>query len=313
MLGNVLNDSPVIKNDTPIPITDMNLHEWASHHFKKHETIKPMTVDSYIRASGLGKVCAREEVLAARYGIMREKLWTPDNNWTVNLGSGVHWAFQNLILGPAKLLTGMWRCSVCTHLHGTGGPIVIPDICESCGIKRSEFVCQVCRKPLNRNAEVFDTTRKMCNDCGNEAVPNDFEYVEVYLVDEELKIHGHCDGFATDEISLWEFKTANPFAMKKFKMGDIYPYYIEQAQFYLYVSDRKRMKFVFIDKGENDIRLAWVEKVINRSEQDIDAIKHKVTSLRNGLNGGEMPGRICGNMSCPRAKDCQLASICFDV
>jgi len=322
MLGNIIKsikkDTSTVEEST-IPIRDVRLVDWGIENLKSEDTIRPMKSGTYIRASGLGGVCAREEVLAARHDIIRTKPWSSDIKWAMAIGTGLHYVFQNEILGPRKLLTGQWKCSNCNRIHGSfSEPTVMPDGCDGCGFKSGTLICVKCHNECkrNRDPEIDKSyTNKVCEQCGEawEVVPVMFEYVELYLVDHELGIHGHTDGFHPIPTDMWEFKTANGWSMKGFRNGDIYDKYKVQAQFYLATANRRRMRFVFLDKSTNSIKDSWLEVFVNRDQQQFDEIRSNIIALREGLDGGPLPKRICGTRSCPRAKECQLEDICFSV
>jgi hypothetical protein len=256
-----------------------DLVKWAKKNIRREQEVLPLQPDSWIRASGIGWMCPREEVLCARHGVVRKEVVGPDTMWTYDVGTGMHWVMQNLVLGPRGLITGCWRCRACGAEQGGY---------EDHKLLAYPEHCPACEDPVLG-----------------------FEYVEMRVADEELRVHGHVDGFHPNGDDTWEFKTSNSYAMKAIKSGVIWPAYVEQADTYMEMSDRKRTRMVFIDKDKTTIAQAWHQVILPRSKSRWTAVRRKVLVLREGLSGGKLPGKVCATKTCNRAEGCSVVKQCF--
>ncbi len=255
--------------------------DWAVKAYRTERVAVPMKADTVIRASSIGWMCFREEVLAARHGITRKEVVSADSNWTYSVGHAVHWAMQNEVLGPKGQIVGEWRCRSCGDHQG--------------------------------GAEDYDL-RPYPEDCPKCHSPElGFEYVELPLYDSELLIRGHCDGFHPNGVDIWEFKSSNSYAMKAIRQGQIWPAYKVQGQIYLHLTGRKRFRFLFVDKGENVLKRAWHPMLIERDQKEIDAKKKAIVQMREAIASPKkkLPERICANETCDRAKNCPVVTQCF--
>ena len=90
------------------PVAD--LKQLILDRYGRKEEKPPPSLDSfYYRASGLAYVCPRQEVLQAQHKVptMVRKDCTEIANYDV--GTGMHYAMQNLILPKIGVIRGAWK------------------------------------------------------------------------------------------------------------------------------------------------------------------------------------------------------------
>lgn len=261
------------------PDPDEDLVEWASTSLRTVVEKPPMKPGDWLRASKVGYLCPREEVLCFKYDITRTEVITADNRWTFDIGTSMHWGMQNLVLGPQKKIVGVWRCRQCGKLHGSYEENDIrffPEGCEQDGT----------------------------HDAG-------FDYVEATILHHDLLLSGHLDGLHPNPDDIWEFKTANPFAVLRMMKDGLPSHYRIQIHPYLRGVGRKRARFVFLNKGENSIKKGWKTLNVEFDPEIWDGVRRDILDLREGLDGGPVPDRICATADCPRAKSCPVRAQCF--
>ena len=268
--------------DTPSLVSLIN------EKFLRTRPIPPPTAESFLRASSLPSLCAREEALAARLKIERVDQVDVDLNLTFAQGSGMHWVFQNEVF-PAlgNVLVGQWQCKVCDVVVGglgsTEGNVPMPETCVSC-----EELKQVVIWPAD--------------------VPR-FEYLEQHFVNEKFRFSGHNDGFLRlPEFmhlgdGVFELKSISQFRAKKIKdVPDVG--HAVQAQAYMWLTNTKWCLILYWDKGT--YRDCLTEHYIERDEDCIEQIKTELASIWHGIDTGVLPERFCTSADCNRAVECGL-------
>lgn len=281
----------LVRPDTP------SIVRLITEKFVRVNSKAPMKVTDWIRASSLSSICAREEVLASKFGIERVDSTDSDLNLTFAQGTGMHWVMQNQIF-PAlgKILVGKWRCTTCHDLVGGMdtpiGNIPMPDSCAKC---KPRSVSPTPVSPSDSEAPRF-------------------EYVEQFFANKEYRLTGHNDGFLRipgyKELGdgIFELKSISAFRAKGIKdvpdMG-----HAVQAQAYMWLTGCKWALLLYWDKGT--FRGPLTEHFVERDEDTIDQIKNTLKSIWDGIESGALPERICTSEDCKRAGECMLAKPCF--
>ena len=126
--------------------------------------------DEWLPVSRISTLCPRALVIADRLDLDLVDEWDAQARWRADRGTALHHVFQNLWLGPSKMLLGGWKCPKCAFVHGA-----------------------------NENGEVWPATvvvcPDMCEKCGQKWRRQDpFTYVEPHSVDEQLRVRGRIDG-----------------------------------------------------------------------------------------------------------------------
>jgi hypothetical protein len=250
--------------------------KWLSERLGGTRIKPPMQPNDPIRASGIGWMCMREEVLRAKLLIPKETVNNANDDWTMGLGTALHYVLQNEILGPVGELIGDWRCLGCGQLM------------EDTTMPSERHSCQ---KWESDGSGWFYVEKTFVMDPGG------------------LNIRGHIDGIHPSG-DVWEFKSANPYAMKNIRQGVIYPAYVDQVHVYMAAVKAVQTRFMFIDKGGAGMKSIF--PVVVKYDPSIwDDIEKRVVQLREGLSGGKLPQRICANRECSRAKGCPVVAECF--
>jgi len=235
--------------------------------------VLPMKADSVIRISELSWLCPREEVICSLMDIERTDKEDIESSFRMNLGTEYHRVLQNDLLGPARMIQGVWKCERCNAVHGLeSDPIYKPKKCSWC---RAES-----RWLLYKELEVFD---------------------------KERLIRGHCDGPFED--STWEFKTTSAFRFSE--LTTPLPSHIAQASLYAYYLHRKTLRVLYINREAP--RFVGMTKlyIVPRNDAMVAGNWMKVDMIREGIVTKKLPGKICTHDRDKRAKYCAVAPFCW--
>lgn len=231
-----------------------------------------------LRASSFASLCPREEVLCSLGDIERQRVVSPDLQLIFLHGTALHWALQNRLLPEIGVIHGEWICLRCATKHGAKDrPVLRPDSC-SCG--SSEFV-----------------------------------YHERHVFDAALRIGGHLDGLIAapnrTDLGLFEGKSIGTKGFWEVRQAPKVEHVI-QMHVYFWLADLKWGKILYWSKGDNGLNALRVFTV-ERDEETVQQIQSTLKSIWHGIETGMLPSRICSSQTCPRAKECSVAPVCFDV
>jgi hypothetical protein len=267
----------------------------VQQYFKKEELKYPLSKESWIRMSAVSSLCAREEVLVARFNVIRKDKITSDLNLTFLHGTSLHWGVQNKLLPSIGVMKGIWICLGCGRRHGISHK---PQYVDSIGFVDATNFCV--------EGLVFRPSK--C-DCGCI----EFLFEEVHLKDDALRVSGHCDAFLVipglPGVGIGELKSINPrgaWAVRD--VPDVG--HVIQLQGYLWLANLSWGKILYWDKAGFGLS-ALIEHHIERDENTINEIKNMLRSLRKGLEGGVLPERVCKVDSCEKAQKCCVVKQCF--
>jgi len=248
----------------------------------------PPTIETIFRASGISKICPREEVIAGLQGITRKQEFGSMFVTAVRIGNDFHTWYQDEVLGRMGILYGRWKCRECEHI------------------------------PEERNGNKRYTMHDVreCPSCGAEnPAPEDrankslWEYVEDEYINEELGISGHKDGtiFHNGKFKLFELKTSNQNYFNKFKKNGPPENYADQMQMYMEIFEHD--EGILLYQNKNTFGKAMME--LKRDQDRFKFLVGKVEEFRTGMNTGILPERLCVKKDCPRAKECPVVEQCF--
>lgn len=256
--------------------------------FKQDRPKPPLNSDSYLRASAIPGLCAREEVICANDDVMRRDSVDPGLNLTFLHGTALHWAVQNKLLGPLGSLYGTWRCDKCGHLHGDSATAASP----------ADFSWAV---PMPKKCAVPD--------CGG----HELTYVEPAFVDHDLRLTGHTDGLLVlpglPGMGILEVKSIGERGFREVQNVPQIGHMV-QAHIYMMFTGFRWAKILYWHKGGNGLP-SLKEHHVERDEETIRRIQDVVRSVWAGIALKSLPQRICANSVCPRAKLCSVAEKCF--
>jgi hypothetical protein len=272
-----------------------------------HETrVKhPLSEDDWFRASSVGTMCPREEIICAQNNIIREEGIDGLVGIVFAMGHGVHWMFQNLILPRACTLIGQWRCTYCGETYGSRATRMVPrpETCVRCGAVAGDVPRVNGRPDLDVNGGAF-------------------LYVEEWAGDPDHRVGGEPDGqfmygeynenYTDEDLVLIELKSANDRNYSELKKAPEFTHVI-QAHTYMWLTGYKRAKIVYVNKNGYG-PAAMHEHDISYDEETIGRVQDALSVIRAGIEGGDLPERtVCSVYTCPRAKRCKAADICFGV
>lgn len=269
-------------------MVDTSLRSMIAKHFVESRKLKYVSKerDSYFRASGLGYICNREEVLCNLLKVDdRKQKHTVDSMLTFAHGHGLHYAIQNKVLPATDTLIGTWICLECGNIFGK------PESGKELG-------------------EMLAPQPKYCNKCDG----NDFYFKELYFKDDVYRIGGHPDGFlkipGMDGVGLLEVKSVHRFNAAKAQEAP-FEEHIVQAHVYMWLARVTWAKFIYWNKEGAGLS-ALIEHTIYRDDNLINNIKTVLESIWKGIDTQTLPKRVlCSDQGCSRASRCLVSAECF--
>ena len=246
--------------------------------------VSPRKPEDFVRISGLSKMCPREEVICSLEGLSREETIDPELNLIFIHGHALHWALQNLILGPLGVLLGAWRCQSCGKLY-----------------RHSE-------EGVDDTESVSFTPRPEKCSCSEDA---NFIYHEQWLKNSEYRVSGHPDGFLMlpNRTGYGVFEAKSIGQLWKVKNAPQLDHVI-QVQCYMWLTGLQWSVILYWHKSGKGFD-SFIEHFVERDEDTITQIKSVLLDLQYGLKDGKLPKRICVNDWCDKAKDCPVKTKCF--
>ena len=253
--------------------------------YERREKTPPLTVESFVRASGFYKLCAREEVLRSVHAVEREDIVSPALQLTFDHGTALHWVLQNVTLPKLGVLLGKWFCLDCGAVYGVVNFHVTTPL--EAAVHRPE---------------------KCCQESGN------FRFEEYDLIDDQYRITGHCDGFlglsGYEGLGILEAKSIGTSQVWKIKNAPKVEHVL-QAQIYMWLTGAKWAIVLYWEKGGYGTK-SIKEYYVDRDESIIAKVKATLQSMWTGMAGGATPDRICLNAECERALGCPVRVQCFE-
>lgn len=274
-LAKILKQAKVVTNIDNDKV-DFSTVQYLKSTLGAVEKSEPMNKSNvYLRASGIGYMCARQEVLMSIGKVESEFKISAGLDVTFGIGHAVHAFLQEKM---KDILLGHWKCRDCKFEIG--------------------------KEP---SMKVFRHPKDKCK-CG----AYNWEYVEIYAYDKEFKMGGHPDGIldVKPQRALLELKTINDGGFTALSFKGPAEYYIWQMNLYMYLLGLKVGHLVYINKSTSEFK----EFVIKFDEGIIKKIKEKAKSVIDGINGGAIPERsVCKAKSDSRARHCPVKSQCFKI
>jgi len=264
----------------------------------------PMAVGDLVRASSLPYLCPREEVLASRHEIIRARHIAPMLQLTMDIGHAFHDLYRDVYFGPMGEWAGAWECSACgwdTDKAGLSEPPKSHNGCISPGVvAKMPVKCGGCQAPF-----IIPASEGYC---GHGT------FKEWYLEDLGLGVRGHPDGWVVRLRSgrlLCDLKSHGHRGFgsrRSLRSGhDL------QVWAYQYMCGDKATAVWYLNKspwGDHPAFIRDISVEFDRKRFNSEIVI-PVRKTLEGVAGGEVPDRTCISRSVPRAKDCQLAEICF--
>jgi hypothetical protein len=267
---------------------------------KSERKVVPLKAQSWLRCSSLPMMCGRAEVLSSRLKIQRTDKIKPDLQLTFDLGHGMHWAFQNRVAPKLDIIFGRWRCLRCGACYGGFN--------EGEDANAIELPQRVVRRPsVCQSATCLEDKRPRDEDTC------DFEYVEQFFGDKQLRLGGHPDAFLIMEdaegLGMGELKSCSERKHKEIKDCPDFGHVI-QLQAYMMLTGLKWGMLLYWCKALFNAPL--VEHYVERDEDTIDQVKAMIHDIWDGVKTGSLPERICSSADCNRAEECDVVEPCFE-
>lgn len=249
------------------------------------------TKSSMVRVSALHKLCPRKDVLRFLHNVSEPDDIDADLGLIFAIGTGLHYAMQNVVLSRSPVLEGMWRCTGCAYLYGAFRDIA--------AFKPEQIAFRVSHPG-------------QCKLCKQES----FIYEEYHFVDKDLMLSGHCDGLLnmpaiSDRPVLLEVKSIGQGQTWKIKDTPLMDHVV-QVHGYMLVSGLSHGIILYWVKGANGVA-ALKEFLVERDDTMIETLKAELKQRQEGLDKGIPPEeRICATSDCTRAMDCVMRRTCFE-
>jgi hypothetical protein len=213
---------------------------WLETRYEKevHAPRKPG-----LHASSLGQICARKRLLISAFGA-HEVPHTAGNYFTFDVGHAMHFWWQERYLGPKQELLGDWVCMGCPCPEC--GPLM--SLAGSRAERRAVYQsCGTCRGTGGKVTHGLMPLECECGKPWQEAV----HYLELPVVNEELKYVGHTDGVLDHKPNrrVFEFKTISPSEYEKLEKNGPKWDHIVQAHAYMAPLGLKEAIIVYENKG----------------------------------------------------------------
>jgi hypothetical protein len=253
--------------------------------YGRKEDKPPPSLDTfYYRASGLAYICPRQEVLQAKYGVFTRVRKPVEEIANYDVGTGMHFAMQNIILPTVGVMRGAWKCLGCARVYGE----------------------QIEGKPVY---EVAIPRPEVCQ-CGSK----EFLYREYFLQDRTIGTGGHMDGLIVlpryPGMGLFELKSISQNGAKKVRDVPQIEHVI-QANAYMFMSGLQWAKILYWVKGVYAADKNMIEHHLERDESVWGETKQVLHSIRRGMETGCLPNRSCAHRACTRAQECPVLTQCF--
>lgn len=254
-------------------------NEWLSdvltEALHSERQVPPMKFDDWLPTSRVPTLCPRAQVMASRMNLELTDTWDPQARWRADCGSALHHVFQELWLGPLKLLLGGWQCPRCAHKHGVDeNGDAWPSTSIFCPDK-----CSKCERPWKRQ--------------------DPFRFIEPHARDNPLKVRGRIDGLLRlpgyyPEIV--DLKTTR-FVGSEPKPWSVYraprQNDVKQLHWYLDSAQCSRGRIIYMDPSAKLIEDSMVEHKISFNPSMMHREKEKVRVLREALEDEGRPVPDC--------------------
>jgi len=249
----------------------------------------PLTKEDWIRVSGLAMLCAREEVLCSRSGLIRTDNVEADLMMIFEHGHGLHWDLQNRILPLTKTLFGRWLCGECGTRHGGGGEWMTP----LKGFEESQIL-----RPAT------------CPNCDAVMTSDNSLFQEQWIKDPEYRPDGFLRLDGMPGLGVLEVKSISPRGAWEVR-GCAKLDHVTQVQCYMWMTGCRWGKVLYWDKGTGGMK-GLIEHTIEYDEDHVEAMQNLVRDIWAGIEGGKLPERICASPDCKRADVCSSDTRCFE-
>ena len=260
-----------------------------------------------LHCSSLWKVCPRIPLLEKKYAeYLKVEQLSAGQRMTYDVGHALHHLIQNSYMGPFGRLHGNWKCLRCQDITHEG---TMPQECPKC------------ETPW-RNEE--------------DGIQN-IIYDELFVVHDDLKYCGHCDGILLSRAGrkiVFEFKT-----ISKSQYGGLKApkhEHIIQVHAYMAALGLQDSIILYWDKGSqadwrkmpngtwscknphlkvyhvkfDDDLWAEVEGKIEKYHE-ADALAKKLPTVE--IDDINKYDRVCSHDRCNLAGDCALRDLCFAI
>lgn len=260
---------------------------------------------TYMRASSLGRLCARRAGLQITNKLVLKDQTNPAREMALGFGTAFHSLLQdNLVVRSAlPQMRGWWKASA-------------DSLCPGAMVANYE----------KSGLPVLYSYEEAVEITGTE----NLQYVEVSVANHEYFLTGHPDmimDWGEDNLDLGiqpglevqEYKTIKPEQFDEVDPmmgGQPHPDYIRQLMAYMWLTGIPRGRLIYFKKGENDPAKAIVEWEVEQDESVVDEIKSILSAYWHVLEMAHVNGKVADFRPCHRfdrvpATYCPLRHECF--
>ena len=212
---------------------------------KKHIENKESThgKDNKFHPSQMDRMCHRAHMFSI-YNYKELDGEVRSGSPVLDMGTAIHWWYQNHHLADMGILKGNWKCIKCNQLHKD---VVAPDKCDSCETPRKE---------------------------GTDEQIN-ILYQEVRVSSDKYGVVGSIDGViirpeAPQGVRIWDLKTINNHRMTG--LQGIHLHYITQMMWYMECTGIHETEVTYVNKDNSTMRtflLAYDPKYLDRQKLNV--------------------------------------------
>jgi hypothetical protein len=274
-------------------------------HWLEHGKTDPPRAPG-LHCSSLWKTCPRIPLLEKKYAeFLKIEKNSPGQQLTYDVGHALHHWVQNAWMGPFGRLWGNWKCLSCQKITHEGP---MPQVCPQCDV-------------IWRNDE--DGSQNIV-------------YDELFVVNEQLKYCGHCDGIFLTRAGnkvVFEFKTISKSQYGGLKQPK--HEHIIQVHAYMAALGLKDAIVFYLDKGSQAdwrklpdgwscknphikvFHVKWDDGIWGSMVKRIEEY-HRADKRARDLPVVEIEhinefARVCTHKKCDMANDCGVRDLCFAI
>lgn len=263
-------------------------------NLRKTFNIKKYT---HVRLSELSIFCPREYAIGFKYGKARESYTEYPLMQQFEIGSALHFWYQNFSKVFKDVLYGYWKCWACGKLRGKDRPFF--------GVRD----------------EVKKTPCEHCGASGDAT----FYYEYYFRIDEPYRVVGKIDGFILKGDSLYIMDIKSFFEESNFpKLQDkvqlmgymlCYDYLPEELRPPVKVNCEEGILYYVSKKFSHNASI--LSYLVEKEEETVTKIKENLSLFTESTKTGELPppfdSCVRNKWSKGKAKNCYLSDLCREL
>ncbi|WP_029689432.1 PD-(D/E)XK nuclease family protein [Thermoanaerobacter sp. A7A] len=271
--------------DVPEDIKDDVINTKKTFNIKKY---------THVRLSELATFCPREYALGYKYGKAKESYTEYPLMQQFEIGSALHFWYQNFSKVFKDVLYGNWKCWACGKLRGRDEPLFTT------------------RDEIRKNP---------CEHCGASGEAS-FYHEYYFRIDEPYRVTGKIDGFILKDNKLHVIDFKSYFTKEDFPKLQDKAQLVGYMLFYDYLPDSLKLPlpidletgYLYYLSKKFSYRDSILCYAVTKEQKIADAILKNVSLFSDSVKTGILPPPfdICSrsNWLKGKAKNCFLRELC---